>query len=214
MTILHRRILQILYKIKNKNQNITALTLFERCHRELPNPAPEIERAIRDLFRKKYLVEGRSLTKDDILTNQYRNKIYRYILENNGTHKRELMRFFGLGAFLARHHLHILKIFGFIREKKYKNRLVFFPIDFEETREEEALILGDKTNRAIYDCIKSSNQVRLSEIVKTLEIPASIIQYHLKQLLKGNLINKIELEKNAYYIVGEVINQDQKGISC
>ena len=66
LTVLHKSIIQIAQKLRKKNRILDVQTLFEKCCKELPNPEPEIDRAIRELYQKNYLVEGKILFKNGI----------------------------------------------------------------------------------------------------------------------------------------------------
>ena len=123
--------------------------LFERCCRDLPNPPTEIDLAIRDLYRMKYIIEGTQLSKDDVLTNEKRNKILEYVMKFPGAHAREIRKVFDLGAYIAYRHLGHLEKFGFIRKSVFYNKSVYFPIDFDESKETETLLLRNETTKKI-----------------------------------------------------------------
>jgi hypothetical protein len=201
---LHKSILQIALDLRKKHRTFDVRSLFEKCCRELPNPEPEIESAVRDLYRLNYLVEGKILLKQDILENDKRKKIYLYILQSPGAHERELRNEFNLGAYEARVHLDFLTQYKFIRRTEYKNKVVYFPIDFPEDREKEALLFRNDTIKMLYERIKGLQKVRLSELADDINAPYTTVQSQLKDLLEEGFINKIQEENTTYYVLPEI----------
>jgi len=177
------------------------ITLFEICCKELPNPEPEIYQAIRELYSMKFIVEGKQLFKQEVLTNEKRSKIFEYIHQYPGAHVREIRKVFDLGAYMAYRHLAILEKFEFLRKSSYRNKIVYFPADFEESRELEALLLRNETTNSIFECIQNEGQLRITELKDTLQIPYTTIQDHLKQLVEGGLIKKIKKDQISYYVL-------------
>jgi predicted transcriptional regulator len=203
LNILHKNILRVMQKLQKKRRVFSIPTLFNLCCKDLPNPEPEIERAIRDLIRMKYIVEGQILNKEDILTNENRHRIYEYILKNPGAHEREIRRIFGLGAYMSYRHTNYLVIFGFLRKREYQNKFVYFPIDSDATQDIKILLLRDETTQSIYDCLQDHQALRLPEMEELLQIPYTTIRFHIKRLLEANLISKTKRDLAWYYEVAE-----------
>ncbi|NVM55879.1 MAG: hypothetical protein HWN66_19420 [Candidatus Helarchaeota archaeon] len=206
---LHKNVLQVANKLKQKKKIVDVIILFETCCKELPNPEPAIDQAIRDLYRMRYFIRGRQLFRDDILTNDRRKNIYEYILKYPGAHEREIRKTFQLGAFIARHHLNLLVKFNFLRKRSYQNKAIFFPSDFEETQEEKTILLRNVLNKTIYECIKEHEQLRIAELKDQLQIPYSTAQAHLIRLLDGGLIKKIMKDNMIYYVASNIEIQEE-----
>jgi len=209
LNIVQKSILRTALSLRKKRRIFDMITLYEKCCRDLPYPEPEIDLAIRELYAMNYIVEGKQLFKHEILENPKRNQLYEYILKYPGVHERELRKLFGLGAYEVLIHLEFLVKFGFIRKGKYKNRNVYFPHNFDESKELETLILRNETTKKVYECIRAREQIRLSEISEILQIPYTTIQSHLQTLLEGNLIMKIQQENKTYYVLA--VSPAQKG---
>lgn len=203
LSSLQKKILEMAQKLRSKNKFIDMLTLFEACCKELPNPEPEIDQAIRDLHRMKYFVSGKKLSRDDILTNEKRSKIYDYILANPGVHEREIKITFELGSYMAYRHLTLLENFGFIRKKPYQNKVAYFPMDFDEAQEQNVLLLRNESSKKVYECIQSNEGLRLTDLNEILQVPFSSLQFHLDRLTEGGLIKKIKKGTISYYVASE-----------
>ena len=197
---LHKKIVEIAQRLHSKNRFVDMLTLFEVCCKELPNPEPEIDQVVRDLHQMKYIVPGKQLFKEDILTNETRRKIYEYILANPGAHEREIRTAFELGSYMAYRHLTLLENFGFIRKKTYQNKSVHFPIDFNEAQEQNVLLLRHELSKKVYECIQDNEELRLTDLKEILQVPYSTLQSHLDPLVEGGVIKKIKKGTTTFYI--------------
>ncbi len=197
--ILHKNIILVAHNLRQKQRLFDMPTLYQKCCQELPNPEPEIDQAIRELYQMKFLVEGKQLFKSDILKNEKRNKIYKFVLENPGVHEREIRRAIDLGAYEASIHLAFLIQFGFLRKRKIKNKNVYYDLDFDEALDMEFFLLRDETNRMIHEIIGVSEQIRLSELSNLINVPYSTIQSHMGELLEAGLIEKIQQDQVSYY---------------
>lgn len=204
LTVIHKNVIRVALEIRKKNRAFNVITIFNRCCQQLPYPEPEIEGALRDLLEWKYIVLGKYLVKSEILANEKRRDMYQYISQYPGAHEREIKNVCNLGAYETRVHLAYLIDFNFIRRGSYKNRNVFFPIDFEKSKELETVLLRTETTMHIYECIKSNQALRLSEIAELTQIPYTTIQSQLIDLIEAGLIEKIQEGSTTFYRVPQL----------
>ena len=203
LNALHNNILQIASSLRKKTRVFSMLNLFEECCKTLPHPESEIDRATRELYDRGFLVEGKQLFKQDILKNEKRANIYDYFLNNPGAHEREIRKALELGAYETNINLSLLTKFGFIRNKSYKNKIVYFPLEFPEDKEMESLMLKEKIPQKINDCIKEHTRLRLSEISEILGIPSTTVKYHLKELTDSGMLNKKQEDQVTFFTIPE-----------
>lgn len=206
---LQQAIIQVADSIRRKQRSFDMAILFERCSKKLSNPRSEIDLAIRELYKAKYFIEGKPLFKEDILKNETRANIFEYILNNPGAHEREIRRAFKLGGNETFIQLSFLIKYGFIRKRMYKNKSVYFPMDFDERNEKETLFLKTETAQKIYEYIKTNRQIKLPELTEHLKMPINNIQYHLRNLLDEGFIKNIQDDHNSFYILGEAPLQEE-----
>ncbi len=210
LTILQKNILQVAQSIRKEQKTFNMVTLFEICCKKLPNPEPEIYQAIRELYSKKFIVEGKQLFKQEVLTNEKRNKINGYINKYPGAHIREIRKVFDLGAYMAYRHLAILEKFEFLRKSSYRNKIVYFPSDFKEDQELAVLLLRNETTNRIFECIQEHGKLRVTELKEIIQIPYTTIQDHLKRLIEGGLVEKIKKDQTSYYVLAEEEGVEEK----
>jgi len=203
LNALQKNILHVAESLRKKTRVFPMYNLYEECCKALPNSEPEIDQAIHALYADGFLVEGKKLFKQDILQNEKRRKINDYIIENPGAHEREIRKALDLGAYEANIHISVLTKFAFIRNKSYKNKIIFFPLEFPEEKEMEHLLLREMLPQNIYNCIKTHNKLRPSEISEFLNVPYTTIKFHLKELLEAGMLIKIEENQATYYSISE-----------
>ncbi len=197
---LERDILDIANKIGAEKRTIELKYLYKSCISHLEQSKEEILNSIKKLYQKKYIVEGSRLTKETILDNEIRQKIFEYIKMNPGTHNREIRDIFGLGAYRAFRHLKYLEIFGLLRSKRFMNKKVYFLVGTDENQDETILVLRNERTKLILHQINIYKKVRLVDIEKNLDLQHGQIQPHIKKLLKYNIIESIVENDVVFYI--------------
>jgi len=88
----------------------------------------KIELIIKSLMRKKTIIPGTRLMKNNIIENPKRNEIYNFI-KKNPSNINEMMRNLKIGSNQALWHLSCLEKFEFVRSKKLNNHRIFFQFD-------------------------------------------------------------------------------------
>ncbi len=88
----------------------------------------KIELIIKSLIRKKTIIPGTRLMKNNIIENPKRNEIYNFI-KKNPSNINEMMRNLKIGSNQALWHLSCLEKFEFVRSKKLNNHRIFFQFD-------------------------------------------------------------------------------------
>ncbi len=200
LSVLENFILEIATEVGKKKRNFDLDEIYNTCTAQLSYSKEEIVEAIKNLYKKKFLIKHHRITKLNVLDNENRQKIFDYIEENPGAHVRELRDKFNLGAYEAFRNLEFLELFELIRSKKFSNKIVYFITDFDKNQEDNLLVFKNKRTKMVYDQIISNKRMKLSEISKNLNLDHGQIQPHLQKLLDYNLIDSI-LENNITYYV-------------
>ena len=152
------------------------------------------------------LVVGRISINDEekVLLNDTRREIYEYILDNPGTHLREISKNLNKGIGTITWHLRILEKANLIYSKKVGNKIIYLPkgMDISDV---PLLYLNNSTSKIIFDYLKHSS-AHLRKISKELKMPAETVRYHLKKMEELGIVhkrvegNKIIYELNPNYI--------------
>jgi predicted transcriptional regulator len=133
----------------------------------------------------------RNLKKDEILTNDIREKIYEYIISNEGAHFREIIDYVGIGPFAGVWHLQVLEDFGFIGSHKYKQYKVYYQTGRKISPKDPRLVLKSNTAKAIVLFISKNPGAYQTLIAKNLGKAQGTIRYNMKTLVDAKIINVI-----------------------
>ncbi len=204
---MENEILHIAIKLGEGKKPIELKRLYKASVSQLNYTEKIIVQSINTLFQKKYIVEGHELTKANLLDDEKRNKIYDYIKKHPGAHIREIQSTFGLGTYDTLRNLKYLEIFGFIRSKRFLNKLAYFIMGTDETQDVTILVLRNDRTKLIFDQINLQKKVRLSDLEKSLNLKHGQIQHHVKKLLEHDLIDSMVEEDVVYYYT---MNEEKK----
>ncbi|MFW9987278.1 MAG: hypothetical protein ACFFC3_01330, partial [Candidatus Odinarchaeota archaeon] len=89
-----------------------------------------IEEILRSLVRKKIIVEGSKLSREDILKNQKRKLIYEFIVSNPGVYFNIMIRELKISNHVVVWHLKILLKFNFIKTVRIENHDIYFDFTY------------------------------------------------------------------------------------
>ena len=173
-----------------------------------------IELIIKSLIKNRIIIAGTKLMKSDIIENQTRNEIYKYIKQNPGKNINEIMKTHNLGSNLALWHLSALEKFQFVRSKKIRNRCVFFNFDSDPKFDQLHYYLANDIVQSIIKLMKNERPLKITEIVDSLKKNHNTIKKYLDALTTLKLV-EIEKEKsrNLYKLNKERYLKAEKLVS-
>jgi len=153
-----------------------------------------IEISIKNLIKKRIIIPGTKLMKNNIIEHPVRNEIFNYI-KKNPSHINEIMKALNIGSNQALWHLSCLEKFRFVRSKKINNRRIIFKGDSNPEFDELFYYLNLAIVQEIIDFMKKEDKaLKITEIATSLKKNHNIIKKYLHVLKKLKLI-KIEKEK-------------------
>ncbi|MFX1311039.1 MAG: hypothetical protein ACFFHD_00285 [Promethearchaeota archaeon] len=155
----------------------------------------KIEVIIKSLIKKKVIIPGTKLMKNNIIEHQKRNEIYNYI-KKYPSNINEIMKTLNIGSNQALWHLSCLEKFQFIRSKKINNHRIFFTFDSNPKLDEFFYYLKKKIiKKIIYFMKKEKKPLKITEIATSLKKNHNTIKKYLN-ILKDLKLIKIEKVKN------------------
>ncbi len=153
-----------------------------------------IEVTIKNLIKKRMIIPGTKLMKNNIIEHPVRNEIFNYI-KKNPSNINEIMKALNIGSNQALWHLSCLEKFRFVRSKKINNRRIIFKYDSNPELDELYYYLNLTVIQEIINFMKKEDKaLRITEIATSLKKNHNIIKKYLYVLKKLKLI-KIEKEK-------------------
>lgn len=119
------------YLNKNRSMNLTEVVPFlsSRLSKASVNINNEgIVKILKNLIKKRLVVEGSMLVKEEILDIPKRKKIYDYIMDNPGVYFNTIKKKLKLSSHLVLWHLNMLTEFGYINKVNVHNHELYFDV--------------------------------------------------------------------------------------
>ena len=155
-----------------------------------------IEIIIKNLIKKRILIPGTKLMKNNIIEHPIRNEIYNYI-RKNPSNVNDIMKAINIGSNQALWHLSCLEKFGFTRSKKINNQRISFEYESNSDLDELKYYLKQEVVQDIINLLKTENtSIKITEIVTKLKRNYSTIKKYLEILGKLKIL-KIEKNKKS-----------------
>jgi predicted transcriptional regulator len=134
---------------------------------------------LESLVRKKRIIEGSKLTKDSVLDNKIRNKIYRFIIKKPGIYFNKIVKGLKLSNHVVYWHISILLKFALIKKTKVESHEIFFISKLESTEAKKLYFTTVKEkSKEIFKYLK------MDELGITPLRLASVLQMHPKTIKK------------------------------
>ncbi|NVM38684.1 MAG: hypothetical protein HWN81_24060 [Candidatus Lokiarchaeota archaeon] len=153
-----------------------------------------IEIIIKKLIKKRVLIPGTKLMKNNIIEHPIRNEIYNYI-RKNPSNVNEIMKAINIGSNQVLWHLSCLEKFEFTRSKKIENQRIIFEYDSNSDLDEFYYYLKQDIVQDIINLLKKEgNSFKVTEIASVTKRNYNTVKKYLEILQKLKLI-KIEKDK-------------------
>ncbi|MFX0134916.1 MAG: winged helix-turn-helix transcriptional regulator [Candidatus Hodarchaeota archaeon] len=136
-------------------------------------------------------MDGSKLTKDSILKNNTRNKIFKYILKNPGAHLREIRDKLNLSPHQAAYHLIRLEQFNFIRKTRINYKVAYFNSKINPKFDKSIFAIKDEINFKILKYVLLEPDIKLDNLVKKVQLKLRKVKKIIFNLKESDLIDEI-----------------------
>jgi hypothetical protein len=197
-----QNVIKIAQEIISENKVLDTETLYNMAKNQLNIPRKGLLRIIQFLINKKILVEGSKLTKELVLNNAYRRRIYRFIKSHIGVHfsiikkiifEAESDKSGSAGQLLW--HLKMLIKFNYIKKIRFKKYTIFVPVEIDDKMGKIFFLLRDKINKKIVNLLVKKKSIEKSEIHKNINETRELVYYRINDLIDQEILSQID-EKN------------------
>ena len=200
-------VIEIAENIIHENKVLDATLLYNRAKKQLKIPRKGLLSIIQMLINRKILVEGSKYTKESVLSNRNRAKIYNFIKTHLGAHFSLIRK----NAFYDNvgnigspgqliWHLEMLLKFNYIKKVKIQNKTIFIPIETDEEFGILYYLLKDDLNKKIIDLLIKQDKIKRLEVHKHINEKRENIYYRINVLIDYDIISLIEEESNEIYL--------------
>ena len=198
-----QNVIEIAKDVINNNKVLDTQLLYNLAKRRLKLPRKGLLSIIQLLINKKVLVEGSKYTRDEVLSNKYRFKLYRFLTSNLGAHFSTIRKQIitdsignlGSSGQLI-WHLEMLIKFNYIKKIKIKNYTVFLPYEIDDEIGLIYFILRDEIYQKIISLLISNEELKRSEVHKLVNEKRETVYYRINNLIEFNII-KLSGDNNS-----------------
>ncbi|MFX0032435.1 MAG: hypothetical protein ACFE8E_06475 [Candidatus Hodarchaeota archaeon] len=158
-----------------------------------------IEKIIKNLIKKRILIPGTKLMKNNIIEHPIRNEIYNYV-KKNPSNINEIMKAINIGSNQALWHLSCLEKFQFTRSRKIDNQRMVFEYGSDPELDEPYYYLNQDIVKEIIELMKIENKkLKLTRIAKELKKNYNTIKKYLKILINLKIIKTEKDNKRVLF---------------
>ncbi|MBN1799944.1 MAG: right-handed parallel beta-helix repeat-containing protein [Candidatus Lokiarchaeota archaeon] len=162
-----------------------------------------IKKVIRSLIKKNLIIEGSILTKDDILNNNNRKKIYKCVKDNPGIHFNKIIKKTKIARMVVRWHVNMLNKFQFVRLEQIGNQHAYFDNETKHQDTELMHFISREKSKNIIEYLKKNDEgCLLTELSKELGMHYNTIKKYVKKLEELDIISS---KQKKYYYLNEKI---------
>ena len=191
-----QKIIEIAKELIKENKVLKVKKLYNISVRSLNISTGDILDIIQFLNNNKILIDGSKHTRDTILLNLYRKKIYYVIDSFNGatfSYIREKVFTDHTGsAGQLLWHLKMLIKFKYIKKIKVGNYSLFLPMDLEDDFGKLCFFMKDDLNRNIINLFMDNEKIKKPDVYKEINFRRENVNYRLKILIDHQILIYID----------------------
>ncbi len=187
---IEQRILELAGQLMERHYLLDLDSLYQECLRFLREVGKQqIQNALNDLVRRKILINGKALNRQQLLENPNRNKILALIQQEPGIHFSRIKANINKESRTVQWHLKMLEKFDFIREERYGNNVVYF--DFLQDKQHDRLhyFLHKEGAPAIFVAILARPGIPMLDLIDLVQMPRSTLARKIKALIDEGFVS-------------------------
>ncbi|MHA2181783.1 MAG: hypothetical protein ACXAAH_10200 [Promethearchaeota archaeon] len=155
----------------------------------------KIELIIKSLIKKKTIIPGTRLMKNNIIEHPKRNEIYNFI-KKSPSNINDIMKTLKIGSNQALWHLSCLEKFEFVRSEKLNNHRIFFKFDSNPKLDKFYFYLNKKIiQNIVHFMVKENKSLKITEIANGMKKNHTTIKKYITILENLKLV-ETEKDKN------------------
>jgi predicted transcriptional regulator len=164
-----------------------------------------IEKIVKSLLKKKHIVNGSILTKDEILENETRKIIYDFVCENQVVYFHQIMKGLDLPSHNVVWHLNLLFLFGFINRikiEKHYNHYIYYNNNLSGKDARKLYFTNNVKCKEIIEYLRNNNHgCSKTHLSKQLGIHPNTIKKYIDALEDFEIISKKSVSnKNLIFL--------------
>ena len=202
-------ILDLVQEYLNKNRYFNIKKIIPFINYRLRNASIDlnyngIEAILKTLLNKRLILEGSKLTRNDILLNSKRRKIYEFIIKNQVVYFNKIVKRLNLNNHVVIWHLDMLIEFNFIKKEKIDNRELYYDPSMKVDEIKKIYFLSNKNCKRIINYLKKNNSgIFKSKISQDLNMHLYTANKYLNILKQYEIISLETYSNKKLYFLNE-----------
>ncbi len=189
-TPLEERILDIASRLMERRYVLDLDDLYKECIRFIKDVEKrQVQSALSGLVRRKVLINGKALTRQDLLENSNRKRIFEMVKHEPGVHFSRIKANINKESRTVQWHLKMLEKFDLIREERFGNNVVYFDFLLEKQHDRLYYYLHKEGAPAILKAIMSQPGIALVDLIEQLQMPRSTLARKLNVLVSEGFVS-------------------------
>ncbi len=201
-------VLKIVTELIQQRRVVLIEELYKITRKETKAERLAIENVIDRLIQEKIIVPGTRITKQIILRNPTRRKIYEFIKQCPGVNINTIKKSLSLGSNSALWHVNVLVQFGCLQEVVYKTSSIYALPKIPAQEVLYQFLMRKNLFRLIFSTIEKQ-ATSLADLAQVTGEDRPKIAYHLKILQELNFIERIAGGEDTSIIAYKILPNTQ-----
>ena len=164
-----------------------------------------ITKIVNSFVQRNLIVEGSKLTREEILLNNKRSKIYNYIAKNPGVYYYNIMKKLSISSHVVIWHLNILLEFNYIKKTTIDNHDIYFEVSMDLDIVKVRYYLKNEKCKQIIDHLKNKHLGdSKTSMSRNLKMHPNTIKKYIEILEDLEIVLKTEASNTTMYLLNEV----------
>ncbi len=203
-------ILKIVSDLIQNGRIILIEELYNIARKQTSAERLAIENVIDRLIQQKYIVPGSRITRQIILHNPTRRRIYEFVKLYPGVNVNTVKKSLTLGSNSALWHIGVLVQFGCLQELIYRTSKIYAQTKLAPRDVLFRFLMRKELVRSIFSAI-AQQPSSLAELARSLGVDKAKIAYHLNILQELNFIEKSIEGENPSIIKYKILYNTETG---
>nr|MDO8110060.1 winged helix-turn-helix transcriptional regulator [Candidatus Sigynarchaeota archaeon] len=189
---LEQSILLIAKQMISRHYLLSTKALYAECTRTMKDvDHNKIEIAITNLLTKKILLDGKAITRENLLENENRAAIYYLIRADPGIYLYKIMTRMNIDSRTANWHLHMLEEFSLIRSTRIGNNTIYFDASVDHGHEIVHYYMHKQSAPDIFRAILTNPGISFTQLLTVVNLPRSTLIRKVKTLINEGIFTGI-----------------------
>ena len=159
-----------------------------------------IVKILNSFIDRNIIVEGSKLTIEDVLANEKRREIFKFIEQNPGTYYYNIVKELDMASHVVVWHVEILLDFNFIKTIQEDNHDIYFSDEILPEKAKRLYYLVNEKSNKILTYLESNDMgITKTEISKNLAMHPKTVKKYIKALKDYQLIHSIKDRNRTLY---------------